>query len=124
MLKIDLSVKGHELEKQFNIEPNENTPKIWNDTQDSINSAIRKQIDAKDEGEQTFDCTEALDIFFKAFDTQALQDQALLQFVVRDIQDRVSHMANPPSSALEELLRGSLEEFISKKQEEEEDDLL
>jgi len=109
MLKIDLSFEGNELEKQFNLKVDDSVPMVWAKTQDKVNAVIRKQVEAV-EGEEDpdFDATEALAIFFGAFNTQELQDAALLQFVIRDIQERTSHIAHSPAKdeAMELLLKG------------------
>jgi len=97
MLKLNKDYKGNDLEKQFDLGNVGDTPQLWSDVQDEVNKAVMAQVDdAEGQEDPDFDATECLDIFFKHFKTQQLQDQALLQFVVRDIQERVKHYANMP----------------------------
>lgn len=123
MLKIDLSFEGNELEKQFNLKVDDSVPELWAETQDKINNVVRKQVEAVDgEEDPDFDATEALTIFFGAFKTQKLQDAALLQFVIRDIQERTSHIAHTPNKdELREMLLKRLADRLGEDEPQSQD---
>jgi len=127
MLKLNKEIKTNDLEKQFGIEFNEDAPQKWSDVQDKLNKEIRKQIDEHTKAgteDPDFDATDALAIFFAAFNTQKLQDSALLQFIIRDIQERVKHIANSPKrDELERLLLQKLEQKLDNDDFTEIDDV-
>ena len=84
---------------------------IWEAAQDEMNKSLTDSFD-KPRGEHEdvegvmFDATKLLEIFFKHFNTQELQDCALIQFVSMDIQSRAeSHVRQSGRSAMEELMK-------------------
>jgi hypothetical protein len=116
MLKLNKDYKGHDLEQQFNLNFDDSVPELWSETQDKVNAVVRKQVEEHKEAgteDPDFDATEALSVFFGAFNTQELQDAALLQFVIRDIQERTTHIAHSPDrDELRDMLLQSLSEGL------------
>jgi hypothetical protein len=122
MLKLNKDYKGNDLEQQFNLNVDDSVPELWSETQDKVNDAVRKQVGeiiSSGDLDADFDATEAMNIFFEAFNTQDLQDAMLLQFVMADIQQRTRRMSDNASSDFPDI-SGILKELLEEQDEQDE----
>jgi methyl-accepting chemotaxis protein len=124
MLKLNKDYKGNDLEQQFNLNVDDCVPELWSETQDKVNTVVRKQVDeiiASGDFDADFDATEAMNIFFEAFNTQDLQDAMLLQFVMGDIQERTRRISDnsPDMAELKDMLLQRLKGFQDAQDEQE-----
>ena len=87
-------IDGDKLSDQFGMDTNtfEDAAKMWGKVQDMINKGMEKAMKPK-EGGIEYDARESMELFFKYFNTQELQDIALVQFLMKDLSDRGEHTA-------------------------------
>jgi hypothetical protein len=100
------------LSDQFEINEDnfEDAARLWSKVQDKINEKIESSIRAEDDG-VAFDARDGMEIFFKHFNTQELQNIALIQFIMRDLQDRAKTIIYGDS-------KGKIKELLSKLMKE------
>lgn len=117
MLKFNRTPDSDKLSDQFGI-PEDRFNAIadrWKECFDEIDAAIEKSVNINPEEEGVeFDATIPMEIFFKHFNTQELQDIAMVQFVMRDCNRRANQ-------AIGEVLRkqfGQMMEEFAKAAEE------
>lgn len=98
MVKFNPDIESGHLNDHFGIskEDFEAVAPVWNKTQDEINAHLTEcfsEPSGEYEGRDgvMFDAAPVLDIFFKHFNTQELQDAALIQLLSKDIQNRAEH---------------------------------
>lgn len=94
MLNFKRDRSSEKLSDQFGMseERFETASKLWGKVQDLINSQIEEAL--TDEGDGiAYDATVSMKIFFEHFNTQELQDVALVQFLMRDLSERAEHSA-------------------------------
>ena len=87
-------IDGDKLSDQFGMDTNtfEDAARLWGKVQGIINEDMEKAMKPK-EGGVEFDARESMELFFKYFNTQELQDIALVQFLMKDLTDRGEHTA-------------------------------
>lgn len=93
--------------------------KVQKEIGDNIKGAFSKPS-GEYEGEMgvMFDASVPLEIFFKHFNTQELQDIALVRLLVADISDRVEHVVK--RSAME-MMKEMFEKGLSDDTDDDED---
>jgi nitrate reductase assembly molybdenum cofactor insertion protein NarJ len=118
MIKFNRDLKTDKLSEQFGIpaEKFEGVAEKWKETFDKIDSEIENMMtEVNDEGVE-FDASRAMDIFCKAFDTQELQDIAIIQLLMRDVSRRAERaikrkMLNESMARMfEEMKKGKSED--------------
>ena len=87
-------IDGDKLSDQFGMDTDtfEDAAKLWGKVQGMINEGMEKAMKPK-EGGVEYDARESMELFFKYFNTQELQDIALVQFLMKDLSDRGEHTA-------------------------------
>lgn len=90
MLKVNKEVVSDSLVEQFGLKNEDNLKEIYENYQEELTNRIVEKVKADMEsGEEDFDAKELLEYTFNVFNNQELQDSILLQYVMKDIQDRV-----------------------------------
>lgn len=90
MIKFNRTLKTDKLSEQFGIpaEVFEGLAEKWKETFDKIDSELENMMTEETEDSVGFDASRAMDIFCSTFDTQELQDIALIQLLMRDVSRR------------------------------------
>lgn len=103
---------------------------VWDACQDEMNKALKDGF-SKPTGEYEgadgvmFDSTTLLKIFFKHFNTQELQDAALIQFLGRDIEERAeNHVRNMAREAFVSMMRDVQGDIIGEDDQPDLDEII
>lgn len=94
MLVFKRNESSDHLAEQFGIEAAEfeKAAELWEQAQKKIIAVLENSLDPQ-EGGFEFDATEGFKAFLSVFDTQELQDIALVQFIMQDLADRAKSFA-------------------------------
>lgn len=125
MLELKRNSDSTKLSDQFvgvDTEKYEASAEIWDKCQEEMNSAIESAL-KEIEGGASFDTTILLEILFKYFNTQELQEILLIQLAVQDVNGRAERHIK--MKLLKENFLGKLLGELSGDDEEDEiDDVL
>lgn len=120
MLKFNRIKGSDKLAEQFGMNEKtvEQTAELWKETFDEIDRVVEQQINVDPEAEGVeFDATVVMEAFFKKFNTQELQDIALMQFLIQDANRRAKSAI---AGAMRERF-GKMMEELAKAAEAEDD---